>query len=357
MPLHLLGKKSWNVYNLENVARVQRDEAQAKAREEEDERLMQEIDAERRIKILRGERPPTPPAPFRPSSESATRPDRKAGDDTGHLRKRRRIAGEDDTDRDIRYAREDAAHAIAKQEELALTSRKSDKTAQAPILDAAGHINLFPAASAKSEKNPEAEAENARKKRSYEDQYTMRFSNAAGFKETIGQKPWYSSGGQDAIAPEAMPEKNVWGNEDPRRKERERARMDVNDPLAAMKRGVRQLKSTEQERKRWNDNKRKEIESLMADEIHQSRHRRKRSTSVDSLEGFKLDAPDKASEKGRSSHRHHRRHRDSSRNRSRDRSPRRSSHRRSSHRSHRDRHDDVRAASRHSRKLESKNHS
>ena len=320
---------------------------------------MQEIDAERRIKILRGERPPTPPPPppFRPSSESATRPDRKAGDDTRHLRKRRRVAGEDDTDRDIRYAREDAAHAIAKQEELALASRKSDKTAQAPILDAAGHINLFPAASAKSEKNPEAEAENARKKRSYEDQYTMRFSNAAGFKETIGQKPWYSSGGQDAIAPGAMSEKNVWGNEDPRRKERERARMDVNDPLAAMKRGVRQLKSTEQERKRWNDNKRKEIESLMVDEMHQSRPRRKRSTSVDSLEGFKLDAPDKASEKeGRSSHRHHRRHRDSSRNRSRDRSPRRS-HRHSLHRSHRDRHDDVHAASRHSRKSGSKNYS
>ncbi|OQD85666.1 hypothetical protein PENANT_c009G05664 [Penicillium antarcticum] len=291
MPLHLLGKKSWNVYNPDNVARVQRDEAQAKAREEEDERLMQEVDAERRIKILRGERPPTPPPPpSRPSSDPATRAGRKAGDDAGPFRKRRRVAGEDDTDRDIRYAREDAAHAIAKRDELVLASRKSDKTTQAPILDAAGHINLFPTASAKSEKNPEAEAENARKKRGYEDQYTMRFSNAAGFKETIGQKPWYSSAGQDATAPGAMSEKNVWGNEDPRRKERERARMDVNDPLAAMKRGVKQLKATEQERKRWNDNKRKEIESLKVDETHQSRHRRKRSTSVDSLEGFKLDA-------------------------------------------------------------------
>ena len=33
MVLHLLGKKSWNVYNSENVDRVRRDEAEAKARE------------------------------------------------------------------------------------------------------------------------------------------------------------------------------------------------------------------------------------------------------------------------------------------------------------------------------------
>ncbi|GAQ04233.1 uncharacterized protein C5E4.10c [Aspergillus lentulus] len=238
MPLHLLGKKSWNVYNPENIARVRRDEAEAKAREEEQERRMQEIDAERRIQILRGERPSTPPPP--PSAPSDTRRDRTHGEDAGRYRKRRRLAGENDTDRDIRLAREDAQLMLAKREELAVS-----KTSDAPLLDSTGHINLFPSEAARkpAEKNQEAEKEAADKNRSYEDQYTMRFSNAAGYRQSAGQMPWYSSSSRDVLAPDAMPEKDVWGNEDPMRQERERARLDANDPLAAIKRGVRQLKT------------------------------------------------------------------------------------------------------------------
>ena len=108
-----------------------------------------------------------------------------------------------------------------------------------------------------------------------------------------------------------MPEKNVWGNEDPMRKEREKARMDVNDPLAAMKRGVRQLKATEAERKRWNEEKRKQLEALKSEqEASSSRHHRRRR-SVDSLEGFNLDTPAPREDRrdDRSSHRRHdRRH-------------------------------------------------
>ncbi|GFF93239.1 uncharacterized protein C5E4.10c [Aspergillus lentulus] len=238
MPLHLLGKKSWNVYNPENIARVRRDEAEAKAREEEEERRMQEIDAERRIQILRGERPSTPPPP--PSAPSDTRRDRTHGEDAGRYRKRRRLAGENDTDRDIRLAREDAQLMLAKREELAVS-----KTSDAPLLDSTGHINLFPSEATRkpAEKNQEAEKEAADKNRSYEDQYTMRFSNAAGYRQPAGQMPWYSSSSRDVLAPDAMPEKDVWGNEDPMRQERERARLDANDPLAAIKRGVRQLKT------------------------------------------------------------------------------------------------------------------
>ncbi|KAJ5290494.1 uncharacterized protein N7443_010747 [Penicillium atrosanguineum] len=363
MPLHLLGKKSWNVYNPENIARVKRDEAQAQAREEEDERQMQEVDAERRIQILRGERVPTPPPPpVSPESPETSRQDRRSLVDPGRTRiKRRRLAGEDDTDRDIRLAREDAAQAVDKRDELSLASQRERKDTQVPLVDSAGHINLFPErTNKKAEKNPEAQAEAVRKKREFEDQYTMRFSNAAGFKETAGRQPWYSSGGQAATAPDAMSEKNVWGNEDPMRKNREKARMDVNDPLAAMKRGVRQLKTTQQERKRWNGEKRREIEDLKADERQRSRHQRKRSRSRDSFDGFRLDSPaskDRGPDKKehQSSHCHHRHHHDRSqehshRDSSRERSRRRSH--RSSDRTHQYRHDEPRSYGRRSNKSE-----
>lgn len=333
---HLLGKKSWNVYNHENIERVKRDEAQATAREEEDERRMQEVDAERRIQALRGESPSTPPPPPPPPSQSVSdshqRSEWKIADSAGQYRKRRRLAGEDDTDRDIRLAQEDATHARAARDRLAFTSNRDGKDAEAPLVDSAGHINLFPeSGNTKAEKNAEAEAEVAKKKRSYEDQYTMRFSNAAGFKEKMDRQPWYSSAGQDVVAPDSMPEKDVWGNEDPRRKEREKARIDSNDPLAAMKRGVRQLRATEQERKRWNEEKRKELEALKSEERHRSRHHpRRRPRSADSLEGFSLDAPtaeNRDEREYRSSGRRHRHHRQ---DRSRDRSHRRS-HRSSDH--------------------------
>lgn len=273
---------------------------------------MQEVDAQRRIQILRGERPSTPPPP--PPSHSPSDPidkqERKSIDDAGRYRKRRRLAGEDDTDRDIRFAREDAAQAGSKRDELVLASRRNKESAEAPLLDSAGHINLFPqqGPNKKAEKNKEAEAETEKEKRSYEDQYTMRFSNAAGFKESVNRQPWYSSNGQAVAVPEAMPGKNVWGNEDPLRREREIARMNSNDPLAAMKRGVQQLKATEQDRKRWNEEKQKELDSLQSENKHRHRHhRRRRSKSADTLEGFSLDAPE-GNERDRKDRRHSRRH-------------------------------------------------
>ncbi|PYH89463.1 hypothetical protein BO71DRAFT_413320 [Aspergillus ellipticus CBS 707.79] len=351
MPLHLLGKKSWNVYSQDNIARVRRDEAQAKAQEEEEERRMQELDAERRIQILRGEQPSTPPPP--PSAPSTSHPDKKGhahADDIGRIRKRRRIAGENDTDRDIRYAREDAQLVMAKREQYA-PARSSD----APLHDSTGHIDLFPSEKVRKpvEKNAEAEKEAAEKQRGYEDQYTMRFSNAAGFRQSVGQDPWYTSSQHGGMAPESIPSKNVWGNEDPLRREREKIRMDTNDPLAAMKRGVRQLKTVEQERKKWNDERRRELEALKAAEKRRYHHRDRRSPSQDSLDGFKLDpSPGRRREdKDRTSHRHHRHHIDRSRVHS---DGRRSLS--SSHRHRHDRHDRHDHHDRHSRSGDKRRH-
>ncbi|KAK6814135.1 hypothetical protein RU639_009908 [Aspergillus parasiticus] len=337
MPLHLLGKKSWNVYNPENIARVRRDEAQAQAREEEQERRMQEVDAERRIQILRGERPSTPPPPPR-SPSPISRHDRKSyAEDTARFRKRRRLAGENDTDRDIRFAREDAQIALAKREELAST-RSSD----APLYNSAGHIDLFPSQPSQkhTEKNPEAEKESAERQKAYEDQYTMRFSNAAGFRQSVGQKPWYSASGTEAMAPDSISGKDVWGNEDPMRRERERARIDANDPLAAMKKGVRQLKSVEQERRKWDEERRRELEAFKVEE-NRSRHRRRRSRSSDILENFQLDA---SQDGDRRANRHHRHGRDTSRDRSRKKKPHSDGH--SYRRHHHCRHHPDRSRSR-----------
>ncbi|KAL4992543.1 hypothetical protein BDW68DRAFT_51604 [Aspergillus falconensis] len=339
MPLHLLGKKSWNVYNPENIARVRRDEAQAKAQEEEYERRMQEVDAERRIQILRGERPPTPP-PSQTTSQAERRPH---ADYTGGHKKRRRLAGENDTDRDIRFAREDAELALAKREQLVHARRSKN---DAPLHDSDGHINLFPEEKSRKrvEKNPEVVREAADKQRSYGDQYTMRFSNATGFCQDMGKDPWYSSLRGDGMLPtEAMPSKDVWGNEDPLRREREKARMNLNDPLAAMKKGIRQLKSVEEQRKKWNQERSRELDALKSAEKARLHHRRRRSRSEDSLENFRLDdSPDTGrDERDRRSARHHRHSRDKSsthseRRRSRSRSGSRSHHHRSHNHRHRD---------------------
>lgn len=308
---------------------------------------MQEEDAERRIQILRGEKPSTPPPPPETEQKDHTE-DRSHGD--GRVRKRRRIAGEDDTDRDIRFAREDGLEVESAKRKSDLTISK--KTNDAPVVDARGHINLFPAPPSQkeeaalrrrrsAEKNADAEAETAKKKKEYEDQFTMRFSNAAGFKQSL-EKPWYSSSNREVAAvPEDTPGKDVWGNEDPRRREREKMRADANDPLAMMKKGVKQLRDVEKERKNWEEERARDLRELKKSEKesrrHHKRHRRRRSSgSEGSLEGFSLDAPpeddQKSSRRKHSSQRHRR-------DRSRERSSRHSYRHRRDHSRRRDRHD------------------
>ncbi|KAG7053290.1 blastn match against entry EMBL [Colletotrichum scovillei] len=235
MPLHLLGKKSWNVYNADNIARVRRDEAAAKAKEEAEEQRMQEVDAERRLAILRGEEPPPlPPTEETPDDEPRRR-DRDAGS-FGRERKKRKRAGEDDTDFELRVARERSGVVQTANETL----RKS--TSSAPIVDAAGHIDLFGEERKQGRhlKNEEAEKEAAKKKKEMEDQYTMRLSNAAGKDGMVG--PWYAASGSRAELAELEPAgKDAFGNEDPGRKKRDEQRIVANDPLAMMKMGASRL--------------------------------------------------------------------------------------------------------------------
>ncbi|KAL8831782.1 MAG: hypothetical protein Q9191_000668 [Dirinaria sp. TL-2023a] len=296
MPLHLLGKKSWNVYNADNIERVKRDEAAAAAREAAEEQRMQEVDAERRIQILRGIRED------QPLKDQGAESTSKSLDEPSHRRKRRRLAGEDDTDRDLRIARENNEDASKARNALVKSARSND----APLTDHKGNINLFPMESSRhrAPKNAEAEAEAAKKKKEFEDQYTMRFSNAAGLKQSVDQKPWYSSAATASNVEETV-SKDVWGNEDPRRKEREQLRLASDDPMAIIQKGVSELRKVDGERQRWKEEKDRELKDLVASEKRQKLKRHRRRTEDDDLHGFNLDAPLKSRDGTRPHHRRH----------------------------------------------------
>lgn len=263
----MLGKKSWNVYNADNIARVRRDEAAAQAAEEAEEQRMQEIDAQRRLAILRGEAPP-PVEEDKDDGEPghlvrSTCTPRNARD--GDVRRKRKRSGEDDTDFELRLARDKNETQV---------SHERPQTSSAPIVDRAGHIDLFgdERSRAHAQKNDEAEKEARKKKREYEDQYTMRFSNAAG-KEGLA-RPWYSQ--QDMMALGEAPSKDVWGNEDPRRKAREAQRLVVNDPLAMMKQGAAKVREVREERKKLQLEREEELRRLRKEDRRREKERRHR---------------------------------------------------------------------------------
>jgi N-terminal domain of CBF1 interacting co-repressor CIR len=297
-----LGKKSWNVYNRDNIDRVRRDEAEAHNREEEEDRRLQDAESERRLKLLRGHQIDNVPAEEEHPASLSRKKDR------GHNRKRRKLAGEDDTDRDLRLAKERASQQSGPSDAV--------RMANEPLIDSEGHINLFPPTSRHKEKNAEAEADQAKKQREYEDQYTMRFSNAAGVKQNFAA-PWYSNISKDNMG--EVPGKDVWGNEDSGRRERERMRTNANDPLAAMKKGIKQLRDVEKSRKDWLAERNKEmqeLEPLEKSRPSNRRHRRRRRDEDDSrsLDDFSLDVANKDYDKSRSrrrrsrAHHHHHHH-------------------------------------------------
>ncbi|KAJ4347038.1 uncharacterized protein N0V89_010972 [Didymosphaeria variabile] len=322
MPLHLLGKKSWNVYNADNIARVKADEAAAAAQEAAEEQRIQEIDAAQRAAILRGRTPP----PLRDEERLHTDETRKAARKDGHERKRRKLAGEDDTDRDIRLAisiRGSGGDGAEDSDTHLVKLRKP--TSDAPLIDHAGNINLFPVdvrEQRKREKNEEAEREKRKKERALEDQYRMRFSNAAG-RGGLEKQPWYASRSsknspddeseEKATAFPDLEDKTVWGNKDPLRRQRELARRASNDPFALMQRAQVQLKKSKGDKKRWAAERDRELMELRAAQERYSRREKhgKRRKRVDDEHDDRVDR--EARDGGRSSSRGHRRERKRSR--------------------------------------------
>lgn len=295
---------------------------------------MQEVDAQRRLAILRGEA--LPPIEDEREAESENAQD-ASGDARSKFpssgRKRRKRSGEDDTEFELRLAKErsDATYTIVE------SSRKP--VSSAPIVDHAGHIDLFgdERARAHAEKNPEAEADRKKKEREYEDQYTMRFSNAAG-KDGISQ-PWYSHG--EGVAPDVSA-KNVWGRDDPDRKSRDTQRTNSNDPLAVMKKGALQVRELKKERRKIQEERDEELRQLRK-ESHRDGHRDRHSEREGRDRGRYSDTKRHDSRRTRSKerdsdargrsddHRERRRHKEDERRKrhrdSRSRSPDRRRHR------------------------------
>jgi hypothetical protein len=171
----------------------------------------------------------------------------------------------------------------------------------------------------------------------------MRFSDAAGYR-TSTNKPWYAASDRpdrkdDRKAASGLvladaQGKDVWGNEDPRRIERERSRLVSSDPFAMMQQAQKQLKRNEDDRGKWQAERDREMLQLKKEEErkrrherkHESRRRSRRDGEHDDLEGFSLDAPEigsKSDHDGHRRHRHSHRHRDRGRSRSRSREHRR----------------------------------
>jgi class 3 adenylate cyclase len=275
---------------------------------------MQQIDAERRMQILRGEQPK--PLLIEDADREDDEQPRRANGERPDRKKRKRY-NEDDTDFEMRLANEQRKSNSENQ----MVLRKS---IDAPLVNREGHIDLFPQEDKKPTptKNLEAERDLEKRKKEYGDQYTVRFADAAGFKQGL-ERPWYSR--RDAEEDIETPSKDAWGNEDPRRKQRDAARIVSSDPLAMMRQGAAKVRQVEKDRRKWKEDKEKETLELLKAEKEERRRKRQRyeEDGADDFESFSLSAPQKRSRHSRedshtSRHRHSHRHSHSERDRSRE---------------------------------------
>ncbi|KAG8162919.1 hypothetical protein KVR01_007397 [Diaporthe batatas] len=309
MPLHLLGKKSWNVYNADNIARVQRDEAAAAAEEHAAEQRMQDADAARRLAILRGETPPPLPEeeqPADPSDKKYLRRERgRDGAWLGGPRKRKR-AGEDDTDFEMRVARERAEEGGRVRAELGAGGQeeKGGVDVDVDIVDGRGHIDLVGAV-------PEDPGE---KKQEGKARGVAGRDTTGALKGEFADTPWYADAKRRRITPTVSstalvpvvaaergmeaPTTNVWGRDDPKRRGRETARLDASDPLAAMKSGAKKVRDMAKERRRDAEERARELEELRKEDRRREGRRRGRDHA-----GEGRDSGGDADELRRHSHR------------------------------------------------------
>jgi hypothetical protein len=280
---------------------VARDEAIAEAAARDEERQRKDRESEATISLLRDRSH----SALDKSQIESSEQDKQLLTATSNLRdsrrdsrKRKRLPGEDDTDRDLRYAKERTGD--EEKEDKAVIRLRPTKLedTQAPITDQRGNINLFP------ERKPEAtkisrqsELEREKEKqRNTDENYGMHLKDVLGRKDSKGT--WYLD--KDGVVKDSVG-RDVWGNEDPRRQTRQAERITSSDPLAFMKKAQKQLKEVQRDR--------------MEREVDLEQLRSRQLQEQADLDDFSLDEPGRT---GSDRRKHYRRRKEKDRNRSRD---------------------------------------
>lgn len=259
-----------DVYNHNNIERVRQDEEIARKKEEAEEARMQQEDAERRMMELRKRAVERQPGSG--GEEIAEQGIPGEGGPSQRMQILDNVSHAPKTREHGPYQVDDSAllPSIPRRREGTLI----DPQVHSSLTDESGHINFFLENSFRSrgqssrDKNQEHEKEKKEQEAKIAEQFTMALGKPAD-----ELKPWYVTLNKISEKQERKTEKQLGVA-----KRRDERFKDKNDPMVMMKKGVRQLKDLEEDRKKVQTEQGSELDRLRIEQ--------------DDLEGFSLDAQD-----------------------------------------------------------------
>ncbi|ERS96595.1 hypothetical protein HMPREF1624_06804 [Sporothrix schenckii ATCC 58251] len=255
----LLAKKSWHVYNADNVARVRRDEAEARAREADEVRQQRAAESSQRAAQLRGEADPdaslehtkwAAAAELATSLTSKTPPPAPAVALHAPTRRPRKRHGEDDTDFEMRMARQyvEEEGKASKRQKMTVAAVEKDR----PIVDRNGNIDLFSQLADGGAIGTQTSRTQPAGPSPDVPPSSMRFADAAGGENALSA--WYA--GEKGPTPASKPSFSpsaVSASNKPRRPPLPAPPGSMAaDPLEAMRQAAATIRTLKEERKHAN---------------------------------------------------------------------------------------------------------